>query len=140
MNLMVSPNPLLTRKQVNVHNCPHNSNKTRVNFNFPREIIQLNQDKFKRHTQSAFRDKKKGKIDVDSWFGWKAQIPSCSSPLYIFTKLNVDTSQLCNNKNFSATLCSLCVISQLGPGETLCLVSSLTDTDTGAASPQLSEK
>lgn len=41
---------------------------------------------------------------------------------------------------FSATLCSLCVISQLGLGETLCLVSSLTDTDTGAASPRHSEK
>ena len=67
MNLMVSPNPLLTRNQVNVHNYPHNSNKTRVNF--PIEIIPLNQDKFKRCTQSAFRDKKKGKIDVGSWFG-----------------------------------------------------------------------
>ena len=44
MNLMVSPNPLLTRKQVNVHNCPQNLNNTIDNF--PMEILQLNLDKF----------------------------------------------------------------------------------------------
>ena len=42
MNLMVSPNPLLTRKQVNVHNCPQNLNNAIDNF--PMEILQLNLD------------------------------------------------------------------------------------------------
>ena len=77
---------------------------------------------------------KKGKIDAGSWFEWEAYLP------HLFTKFNVDTLQLCNTSYFSATFCSLYVLSQPGPGETLSLVSSLTDTDTGAASPPLSEK
>ena len=60
MNLMVSPNPLLTRKQVNVHNCPQILNNTIDNF--PMKILQLNLDKFQRCTQSAFRDKRKGRL------------------------------------------------------------------------------
>ena len=77
---------------------------------------------------------KKGKIDAGSWFEWEAYLP------HLFTKFNVDTLQLCNTSYISATFRSLYVLSQPGPGETLSLVSSLTDTDTGAASPQLSEK
>ena len=131
MNLMVSPNPLLTRKQVNVHNCPQHSNNTIVNF--PMEILQLNLDKFQRCTQSAFRDKRKGRLMLALGLGERQiylLLAATYLPSWALTPRNFVTI-LC----ISQPLCSLCVISQLGLGETLCLVSSLTDTDTGAASP-----